>query len=95
MSDIDKESLEKDGLGPGLGLAQSKAEVIEQHKLAFEIIEPFESLSHVNSSQFFKVEDLTEKSGLNVFKTLDYKTTQNMRNTHILKLHLIGRRQVW
>ena len=35
MSDIDKESLEKDGLGPGLGLARTKAEVIQQHKLAF------------------------------------------------------------
>ena len=91
MSDIDKESLEKDGLGPGLGLAQSKAEVIEQHKLALEIIEPFVSKRYRNSSQFFKVlntiKDLTEKSGLNVFKTLDKKAAQtslNMRNKHIL-----------
>ena len=91
MSDIDKESLEKDGLGPGLGLYRAKAKVIEQHKLALEIIEPFVSKRYLNSSQFFKVlntiEDLTEKSGLNLFKTLDYKTTQNslnMRNKHIL-----------
>ena len=29
MSDIDKESLEKDSLGPGLGLDRAQAEVME------------------------------------------------------------------
>ena len=32
MSDIDKESLEKDGLGPGLGLAWTKVEAIKAVK---------------------------------------------------------------